>query len=35
MDESIAPIWIPIGYETGWAQRFRPDLEAGVFDKPK
>ena len=25
----------PIGYETGWMQHFRQDLEAGVFDKPE
>jgi hypothetical protein len=25
----------PIGYETNWAQHFRQDLEAGVFDKPE
>ncbi|SOE98097.1 hypothetical protein SAMN05446635_6059 [Burkholderia sp. OK233] len=25
----------PIGFETGWVQHFRQDLEAGVFDKPE
>lgn len=25
----------PIGYETGWVQHFRLDLEAGVFEKPE
>ena len=25
----------PIGFETVWVQHFKPDLEAGVFDKPE
>jgi len=25
----------PIGFETGWVQHFRQDLDAGVFDKPE